>query len=102
MLTPTVATATRRSKGHKEIYCGDILDLPMSVTPHEANVHDSVCADGVIDNVSGLTLFSVRTSLRRNSLYYYLDGLWSALSLGWKTSEELLWIMSSIQMQASR
>lgn len=38
----------------------DILDLPMSVTPHEANVHDSVCADGVIDNVSGLTLFSVR------------------------------------------
>lgn len=38
----------------------DILDLPMSVTPHEANVHDRVCADGVIDNVSGLTLLSVR------------------------------------------
>ena len=32
----------------------------MSVTPHEANVHDRVCADGVIDNVSGLTLLSVR------------------------------------------
>ena len=31
----------------------DILGLPMSVVVHEANVHDSVGADGVIDKMKG-------------------------------------------------
>ena len=103
----------KKIKGRKEHIVVDTLGLPMSVVVHEANVHDSVGADGVIDKMKGcfprlkkmladtrdrncpipyakssvrsLPLFSVRTSLRRNSPCCRSDGLWSALSPGWKT-----------------
>ena len=128
MLTPIVgSTATRGLKGARNILCLT-LGLPMSVVVHEANVHDSVGADGVIDKMKGcfprlekmlwrtadtkdgnwpipyakssvrsLPLFSIRTSLRRNSPCCHSDVLWSALSRGWKTLEELPLITSSIR-----
>lgn len=128
MLTPIVgSTATRGLKGARNILCLT-LGLPMSVVVHEANVHDSVGADGVIDKMKGcfprlekmlwrtadtkdgnwpipyakssvrsLPLFSIRTSLRRNSPCCHSDVLWSALSRGWKTFEELPLITSSIR-----
>ena len=53
MLTPIVgSTATRGLKGARNILCLT-LGLPMSVVVHEANVHDSVGADGVIDKMKG-------------------------------------------------
>ena len=39
--------------GRKEHIVADTLGLPMSVVVHEANVHDSVGADGVIDKMKG-------------------------------------------------
>ena len=39
--------------GRKEHIVVDTLGLPMSVVVHEANVHDSVGADGVIDKMKG-------------------------------------------------
>ena len=103
-----------------------------AVVVHEANAHDNVGADGVIDKMKGcfprlkkmladggykgrkladtvrqklgasLPLFSVRTSLRRNSPCCHSDALWSALSPGWKTFEELPLITSSIPIRARR
>jgi len=101
-----------------------------AVVVHEANAHDNVGADGVIDKMKGcfprlkkmlwrtadtkdgnwpipyakssvrsLPLFSVRTSLRRNSPCCHSDVLWSALSPGWKTFEELPLITSSIPIR---
>ena len=118
----------RKLMGRKEHIVVDTLGLPMSMVVHEANVHDSVGADGVIDKMKGcfprlkkmladtrgrncpipyakssvrsLPLFSVRTSLRRNSPCCRSDGLWSALSPGWKTLEESPWITSSILIRA--
>ena len=120
----------KKIKGRKEHIVVDTLGLPMSVVVHEANIHDSVGADRVIDKMKGsfprlkkmmadggykgqnwptpytkssvrsLPLFSVRMSHQRNSLCYHSDGLWSALSPGWKTFEELPWITSSIQIRA--
>lgn len=118
----------KRTKGRKEHIVFDTLGLPMSVVVHEANVHDSVGADGVIDKMKGcfprlekmlwrtadtkdgnwpipyakssvrsLPLFSIRTSLRRNSPCCHSDVLWSALSRGWKTLEDLPLITSSIR-----
>lgn len=103
-----------------------------AVVVHEANAHDNVGADGVIDKMKGcfhrlkrcwrtadtkdgnwpipyakssvrsLPLFSVRTSLRRNSPCCHSDVLWSALSPGWKAFEELPLITSSIPIRARR
>lgn len=53
-------------------------------------------------SVRSLPLFSVRTSLRRNSPCCHSDVLWSALSPGWKTFEELPLITSSIPIRARR
>lgn len=53
-------------------------------------------------SVRSLPLFSVRTSLRRNSPCCHSDVLWSALSHGWKTFEELPLITSSIPIRARR
>ena len=43
----------KKIKGRKEHIVVDTLGLPMSVVVHEANVHDSVGADGVIDKMKG-------------------------------------------------
>ena len=43
----------KKIKGRKEHIVVDTLGLPMSVVFHEANVHDSVGADGVIDKMKG-------------------------------------------------
>lgn len=44
---------------------------------------------------------SKQTSLRRNSPCYHSAGLWTALSIGWKSYEDLLWIMSSFPIWVS-
>ena len=43
----------KKIKGRKEHIVVDTLGLPMSVVVHEANVHDSIGADGVIDKMKG-------------------------------------------------
>jgi len=43
----------KKVKGRKEHIVVDTLGLPMSVVVHEANVHDSVGADGVIAKMKG-------------------------------------------------
>ena len=43
----------KKIKGRKEHIVVDTLGLPMSVVVHEANVHDSVGADDVIENMKG-------------------------------------------------
>ena len=43
----------RRLMGRKKHIVVDTLGLPMSVVVHEANAHDSVGADGVIDKMKG-------------------------------------------------
>ena len=43
----------KKIKGRKEHIVVDTLGLPMSVVVHEANVHDSVGANGVIDKMKG-------------------------------------------------
>ena len=43
----------KKIKGRKEHIVVDTLGLPMSVVVHEANTHDSVCADTVIDRMKG-------------------------------------------------
>ena len=43
----------KKIKGRKEHIVVDTLGLPMSVVVHEANAHDSVGADGVIDKMKG-------------------------------------------------
>ena len=43
----------KKIKGRKEHIVVDTLGLPMSVVVHEANTHDSVGADTVIDRMKG-------------------------------------------------
>lgn len=43
----------KKIKGRKEHIVVDTLGLPMSVVVHEANIHDSVGADRVIDKMKG-------------------------------------------------
>ena len=52
-LMDTLHRMVCRLMGRKEHIVVDILGLPMSVVAHEANVHDSVGADGVIDKMKG-------------------------------------------------
>lgn len=100
-----------------------------AVVVHEANAHDNVGADGVIDKMKGCfhrlkkmladggykgrkLADTVRQKLgaeftvvlrpdesRRNSPCCHSDVLWSALSPGWKTFEELPLITSSIPIR---
>ena len=121
-----------KSKKNRYFFSSGMIAERLTVV-HEANVHDSVGADGVIDKMKGcfprlekmlwrtadtkdgnwpipyakssvrsLPLFSVRTSLRRNSPCCHSGGLWSALSRGWKTFEELPLITGSIPIRARR
>ncbi len=121
----------KKIKGRKEHIVVDTLGLPMSVVIHEANIHDSVGADRVIDKMKGSfprlkkmladggykgqkLADTVRQKLgaeftvvlrpdespKKFSVLPHSDGLWSALSPGWKTFEELPWITSSIQIRA--
>ena len=119
----------KKIKGRKEHIVVDTLGLPMSVVVHEANIHDSVGADRVIDKMKGnfprlkkmladggykgqkladtvrQTLgaeFTVVLRPDESPKKFSVLPLRSALSPGWKTFEELPLITSSIPIRARR